>query len=76
MAVPDTIMDLNSLVMLNTLFEFLQHPDIIDDSLKKKLDAYLDLFTSPFSAHFNVCHQNLFRMLSLCDRIGAPIKTE
>ena len=34
MAVPDTIMDLNSLVMLNTLIEFLQHPDIIDDSLK------------------------------------------
>ena len=35
---------------------------------------YLPLFFFP--AHSNVCDQNLFQMLSLCDRIIALIKTE
>ena len=59
---------------------FLQHPDIIDDSLKKQEEIRCIFGSSPppvfFPAHSNVCHQNLFQMLSLCDRIVALIKTE
>ena len=60
---------------------FLQHPNIIDDSLKKEeeIRCIFGSFTSPpvfFPAYSNVCHQNLFQMLSLCDRIVALIKTE
>ena len=44
---------------------FLQHPDIIDDSLKKEeeIRCIFGSFTPPlfFPAHSNVCHQNLFR---------------
>ena len=60
---------------------FLQHPDITDDSLKKEeeIRCIFGSFTPPpvfFPVHSNVCHQNLFQMLSLCDRIVALIKTE
>ena len=37
---------------------------------------YLDDFFTAGPANSNVCHQNLSQMLSLCDRISAPIKTE
>ena len=37
---------------------------------------YLDDFLTAGLAHSNTCHQNLSQMLSLCDKIGAPIKTE
>ena len=37
---------------------------------------YLNDFLTAGSAHSNTCHQNLSQMLSLCDNIGAPIKTE
>ena len=58
-------MDLDSLVMLNTLVQFLQHPNIIVDSLEKEeeIRCIFESFTSPsfFPAHYsNVCHQNLF----------------
>ena len=35
MAVPEAITDLNLLVMLITLVQFLHHPDMIDDSLEQ-----------------------------------------
>ena len=36
---------------------------------------YLDDFIAAYSIHSNTCHQNLSQMLSLCDKIGVPIKT-
>lgn len=40
------------------------------------LFRWLAFFLTASSANSNVCHHNLSQMLSLCDRIGAPIKTE
>jgi len=37
---------------------------------------YLDHLLTAGSATPNVYHENLSQMLSLCNRIGAPIKTE
>jgi len=37
---------------------------------------YLDDFFTAGPANSNTCHQNLSQMLSLCNRIGAPIKTK
>ena len=37
---------------------------------------YLDDFFTAGPPNSNECHQNLSHMLSLCNRIGAPIKTE
>ena len=36
----------------------------------------MDDFLTAGSAHSNTCQENLSQMLSLCDKIGAPIKTE
>ena len=37
---------------------------------------YLDDFLTAGPPNSNACHQNLSYMLSLCNRIGTPIKTE
>ena len=80
MAVPEAINGPQLIGNANNLSSVFQHPDIIDDSLKKEeeIRCIIGSYTSPtfFPAHPNVCHQNLFQMLFPCGRIVAPFKTE